>query len=1080
MSGASSFWEHVLLQDQAIGAERRASILSWITTGVSIKEFMRPFHGTVGSKRIDSDTPLPFQKANAPMEDPTFAEFAGEEIGRMLRVGAVKRCETGEVPVCVMPISVIQQKSKKRLILDGRWLNLWMDPDPVKYDDLRSFARGLQRKDWLCSVDFKSGYHHVPLAKEDYKYFGFEWGGEYFEYVVLPFGFSPAPTIFQTLSGVLALLLRRKGFHSLVYLDDLSFRLPRKWTGARRATAVWLIAAVIYLAGFTLAIAKSHLLPVRSLVLLGIGLDTVRECFWVPDEKFARLMELVGAFRAGKTVTVWEAQSLAGKVQSIALAVPPVAIFLRSLYDEVAKAEAAGQNLLVVSAVMEADLAELGKLKSWERLSAWVSETHATFTLETDASGIRWGGAPLFYRGESHMVGAPFTKEEMPLHIHVKELLAVKYSLHALGHLTRRCILDIFTDNVIVQHTLLDGKALDPVMRAFARELLQFQLSSGVRVRVYRIPTKKNVSSDTISRVELPKEVYDRNDHRLNPTLFALLQDDCGQEFTVDACAGPKNAQVARYISRYPVTEPGCIAVDVFTFHFPRQPYIGPEFIYANPPWPIIGALWQHFKECRARGVMVVPHTPQKQWYFDVINNGTAVRRLAKKGELNVFFQPSLGYAKSVGPVPWDVLAVSFDFSAQAMVCLACLKPSEGPVFCGNCGTKLPMATPPKTEASLWENFQQRIGALAGLTAHMGEAATRVARDLLHFMHARLGMTNPVIAQADPNMIAMFLIAKDERGSTIVHNSSCPSVGCDKITPECGPACVARASAKGVTTTYGTLRGVFNKAGMTQPWDEETGRGNPCISTVVERCIKGTHIEQLAAGCTTRQSALMGLTTYEKLQDNVRAAWSVALSNCDLLAVAQAAQDFLYYAVMWETGLRPADAGRLWAQHLSRRAQGDWSWLVGETKTAKKVTKDRRVLISAAPYEFGVPIAVLMYEKALRGIGLPTPTGLMFPSLKFDKRTGTGSAGGPVAFASMLKRFIKHLHRAGLPTVLTLHSFHGSCAARDRAEGKSIEFTCERMDWTPAMYHYYLDGRDVLPTGDAAQGMTPEEMGLQW
>ncbi len=41
--------------------------------------------------------------------------------------------------------------------------------------------------------------------------------------------------------------------------------------------------------------------------------------------------------------------------------------------------------------------------------------------------------------------------------IHLKEGLAIDYALSELGHLIRDCWLDIFTDNRIVEWTMLVG-----------------------------------------------------------------------------------------------------------------------------------------------------------------------------------------------------------------------------------------------------------------------------------------------------------------------------------------------------------------------------------------------------------------------------------------------------------------------------------------------------------------------------------------------------------------------------------------------------------------------------------------------
>jgi hypothetical protein len=66
-----------------------------------------------------------------------------------------------------------------------------------------------------------------------------------------------------------------------------------------------------------------------------------------------------------------------------------------------------------------------------------------------------------------------------------------------------------------------------------------------------------------MSRFDFQEEAYDRNDHKLNPSLFGRMEMLCGKAFTLDVCTLPGNTQVERFISRYPVAAKGCVTVNV-------------------------------------------------------------------------------------------------------------------------------------------------------------------------------------------------------------------------------------------------------------------------------------------------------------------------------------------------------------------------------------------------------------------------------------------------------------------------------------------------------------------------------------
>jgi hypothetical protein len=282
--------------------------------------------------------------------------------------------------------------------------------------------------------------------------------------------------------------------------------------------------------------------------------------------------------------------------------------------------------------------------------------------MDTDASSTGWGAIIFQCSGSSVAAGA-FSAEQLPLRIHIKEMMAVRLGLESLGNDIRDCFLDIFTDNTVVEATLLRGSGRVPELQLFAEELLRFQLQRNVIIKVHRVTTYDNVAADELSRgtYGVISRKYDRNDHRLSPQYFRLLQSWYSLPFTIDACASAGNTQVQRYISREHDGLPGCVAVNVLAYPFPR---IGGmrEFVYCNPPWPIISAIWRHFQLSRVRGVMIVPDYPQEQWYALLMRDAVSVRRLASVGDVDVFRQPSTSYLFSVGPVRWNVLAVQFDF----------------------------------------------------------------------------------------------------------------------------------------------------------------------------------------------------------------------------------------------------------------------------------------------------------------------------------------------------------------------------------------------------------------------------------
>ena len=79
----------------------------------------------------------------------------------MLKIGSIK--EVKAPPKVINPLSVSETAaSKKRLILDRRYINEHLYKDKIKFDDWKCFENYLEHTDgFVFNSDLKSGYHHV-------------------------------------------------------------------------------------------------------------------------------------------------------------------------------------------------------------------------------------------------------------------------------------------------------------------------------------------------------------------------------------------------------------------------------------------------------------------------------------------------------------------------------------------------------------------------------------------------------------------------------------------------------------------------------------------------------------------------------------------------------------------------------------------------------------------------------------------------------------------------------------------------------------------------------------------------------
>jgi hypothetical protein len=68
---------------------------------------------------------------------------------------------------------------------------------PFKLDTLKNVPRTVREGAYFTSIDDKSGFDNVLLSEESQTLVGFQWGGFYFVFKTLPFGFNLSSYIYH-------------------------------------------------------------------------------------------------------------------------------------------------------------------------------------------------------------------------------------------------------------------------------------------------------------------------------------------------------------------------------------------------------------------------------------------------------------------------------------------------------------------------------------------------------------------------------------------------------------------------------------------------------------------------------------------------------------------------------------------------------------------------------------------------------------------------------------------------------------------------------------------------------------------
>lgn len=657
--GGHDFWK-VIVCDPALDPVVARNVLEWTSSGIDVPHSFRKFVGKFGSRTLNSLIPEPYDcRANLPLTGIVDgAQWVRSEIDKLLARGSIMPVTAK--PHVVLPLGVVET-SKRRLIYDARYLNLWCPSPDMSYETLEMFARNVEADDLLFNVDHTAGYHHVPLTERSWKYFGFRWEEQLYVWRVLPFGWAPACYIYNTLSSVLAAHLRRQALRLLYYIDDFGFAISRALPPAERYRRQWIVLAAMYCAYFVIAKLKSMLELSTSLKLLGFIVDSKNQQFHVPEDKLRKILDALHAAIGAGGLSFTALQSLVGKLQSLSKAAAPVSLYLRDAYQLLAVTERTGRTYVLLSPEVVADFKSLLALKHWSGLSRWRSEVHVR--LETDASKSGWCGY-LFIGDEVLSCSGRFSAADSELPIHVLEMFATCFTLRRYGHVIRDCQLDAYVDNEVLRFSMNKG-SVDKRLTEFARDLLMWQLQNNVVVRPLRITTEENYLADQGSRGL--KAVY--SDYCLRYKVFRQLEGQFGP-FTIDACASAASAMLPRYVAAPPTSpdvEPDRMAVAVNVFFYRFQGSVAPggpaENIYCFPPFALIAAIWRHFRLQRCKGVLIYPEDSMRSWFPSVHLSVFPRIKLAAASDCTSVFVLRSSSRVAIR-LKFALWAVNFDFSS--------------------------------------------------------------------------------------------------------------------------------------------------------------------------------------------------------------------------------------------------------------------------------------------------------------------------------------------------------------------------------------------------------------------------------
>ena len=526
-------------------------VLDWLREGVDVTKYFTQFKGNFKGKAYNSETPPNASFQNALICE-KFQDFIVSTLETRVKNGSLRIW--GQVGKCVppklvMPLTV--EPSKPRLCHDERFLNLWIKDLPFKLETLREIPRLVNKDSYMTKIDDKSGYDHVLLKESSQTYFGIQFGGWYFVYTTLPFGFKASAYIYQSLGMVATGYCRSLGVPMLQYIDDRFVgEVDVKFSEsgfARAQRAIYAVCQILSSLGYCFGLTKCNFIPSQTFEYLGMIIDSCKQAFVLPRRKIVAFANLRDQILSSPCVDVRSLQRFSGKCISFVLAVPAAKLYTIEVNRCISKGLKCSR-LVQIDSFLRAELEHWKFLDTWEGSMPWREERHLQLLLATDASEYKWGAS--VSQNEENVKMGDFWDMDDLRPIHIKEAHAIVKALTSMEEVIKNHRVDVFVDNKAVVSVWERQGRKDPSLNRVVKDLYEVTFRNNVDLHLVYIPSKDNPADE-------PSRSLSRADSTLSTDAWSIVEQMYGPHsidpIAVDSNAmRAKNGEVIRHFTPFP------------------------------------------------------------------------------------------------------------------------------------------------------------------------------------------------------------------------------------------------------------------------------------------------------------------------------------------------------------------------------------------------------------------------------------------------------------------------------------------------------------------------------------------------
>ncbi len=484
-----------------------------------------------------------------------------------------------------------------RPILDLRGLNRYLRSYKFKMLTIKMIVSQIQSGDWFVTIDLKDAYFHIEILPQHRKFLRFAFGGEAYQYRVLPFGLALSPRTYTKCMDA-ALTPGHPHFKLQRRLAD-SGTVSRACTSTSRCRP-----SSSRISGVETQRQEKRSLSCSEDNVFGgcMGFDhdagTAVSCTHrihskCPKEHQARPENYCSLPSEGS-------RSHGSCIHGDTLGPPAYEIVSVVAQSQGFHPRANPQRQIRVTRQ------GLRTLSMWFRprfltLGPTLGPCCRRKMLTTDASLTGWGavldGRPAQGIWRGHL---------LEWHINCLEMMALFRALkYFLQQLRGYHVLVRVDNTAVVSYINHQGGLRSRRLNRLAQQVLLWAQDKFLSLRAIYIPGHMNVGADLLSR-----QAVTHGEWKLHPEVVSQIWERF-YEAEVDLFASQETAQCPLYFS---LTPPAPLGLDAMANTWPRRG------LYAFPPIALLPGVLAKVRQQESRLLLIAPRWPTRIWFSDLIS----------------------------------------------------------------------------------------------------------------------------------------------------------------------------------------------------------------------------------------------------------------------------------------------------------------------------------------------------------------------------------------------------------------------------------------------------------------------------